>query len=555
MFLPILPVLVPLFIVSVRAKIDGSAAEGLMQIQRVLELSSEIAKAEDATVPDGSTAESKVTGKRESYALPDNLLLLVNNHIHGSEANNGNYQQGSYVTPVPDQSSFSSPGPAYGQQEPNSIQYQNEQLAQSHRYGAPIHVQPFRVPEHQSQGQAVAQQQYIAHPSPQEPLQQHHEQLQYGQKILQQDQQQYSAPQQYQQVYQVFKTSNQQYSDEGVPQSFAAYFAHPSNGLQVPPALTSQQQEYPTGPPTQLSSAAQGYDANPQQHYAIAAQQAAVSQHGQQVHPKQMLFVGGHPQTGSYTEAVIRPSGQYVANISPPQPESNGPQKLQINIHPQPFGLQYSYQDQGHGQRPHYVPLQILINNMAEPTKFPPGISPPGGPEQPRMPIYHYSPVPAGIIKDEHVPDTRIKSTYTPPNPHSDKYKDFPSSGQQSKPIPPPTSTMTFASAMPPVSQPVTHVSQPIITTSNAVNPLTSGQAADYDDDEFIKYDFGYRVSDSEHKVEFGKTESKKDGVTKGSYHVLLPDGRLQVVKYWSDHTGYHTDISYTVPGAGGKAR
>lgn len=59
------------------------------------------------------------------------------------------------------------------------------------------------------------------------------------------------------------------------------------------------------------------------------------------------------------------------------------------------------------------------------------------------------------------------------------------------------------------------------------------------------EYDFGYRVSDHSSGLEMGKVETKENGLTRGSYHVLLPDGRLQVVNYWSDHTGYHTDIRY----------
>lgn len=142
------------------------------------------------------------------------------------------------------------------------------------------------------------------------------------------------------------------------------------------------------------------------------------------------------------------------------------------------------------------------------------------------------------------MPEMRIKSTNSPPNPHSDKYKDYPSS--------PPVS-MSSSLAMPPSSSfTMSQTSQPSGGEAPSPQPVKTSQP-DWDDEEFIKYDFGYRVSDENHKLEFGKTESKKDGVTKGSYHVLLPDGRLQVVKYWSDHTGYHTDITYKVPGVDGK--
>ncbi|KAK9511163.1 hypothetical protein O3M35_005776 [Rhynocoris fuscipes] len=76
-------------------------------------------------------------------------------------------------------------------------------------------------------------------------------------------------------------------------------------------------------------------------------------------------------------------------------------------------------------------------------------------------------------------------------------------------------------------------------------NEHTDNSAAWNNEEDSGEYDFGYRVSDHVNGLEMGKVESKENGLTKGSYHVLLPDGRLQVVNYWSDHTGYHTDIRY----------
>ncbi|CAH2061777.1 unnamed protein product, partial [Iphiclides podalirius] len=44
---------------------------------------------------------------------------------------------------------------------------------------------------------------------------------------------------------------------------------------------------------------------------------------------------------------------------------------------------------------------------------------------------------------------------------------------------------------------------------------------------------------------DFGHTEAKRDGATSGQYHVLLPDGRLQSVRYSAGPSGFHADISY----------
>ncbi|KAI5705057.1 hypothetical protein M8J75_011458 [Diaphorina citri] len=59
------------------------------------------------------------------------------------------------------------------------------------------------------------------------------------------------------------------------------------------------------------------------------------------------------------------------------------------------------------------------------------------------------------------------------------------------------------------------------------------------------KYEFGYRVHDSYTGSDFGQSEHRDGEVTKGSYHVLLPDGRHQTVNYWSDESGFHAKVKY----------
>lgn len=70
-----------------------------------------------------------------------------------------------------------------------------------------------------------------------------------------------------------------------------------------------------------------------------------------------------------------------------------------------------------------------------------------------------------------------------------------------------------------------------------------------HDDKEYPsyapKYEFGYRVHDSYTGSDFGQSEHRDGGMTKGSYHVLLPDGRHQTVNYWSDDSGFHAKVKY----------
>ncbi|KAJ2939097.1 hypothetical protein O0L34_g10286 [Tuta absoluta] len=58
-------------------------------------------------------------------------------------------------------------------------------------------------------------------------------------------------------------------------------------------------------------------------------------------------------------------------------------------------------------------------------------------------------------------------------------------------------------------------------------------------------YEFGYRVKDYHSGNDFGHHEAKEGEKTKGQYHVLLPDGRMQQVKYSAGPEGFHADISY----------
>ena len=60
-----------------------------------------------------------------------------------------------------------------------------------------------------------------------------------------------------------------------------------------------------------------------------------------------------------------------------------------------------------------------------------------------------------------------------------------------------------------------------------------------------MPYSFAYKVNDPYNYNDFGHKEKNDGYATTGEYFVNLPDGRLQVVKYISDHNGYRADVSY----------
>jgi len=68
----------------------------------------------------------------------------------------------------------------------------------------------------------------------------------------------------------------------------------------------------------------------------------------------------------------------------------------------------------------------------------------------------------------------------------------------------------------------------------------------DVDDYQSRPYSYNFGVSDSYSGVDYNRAESRSDrGVTKGSYTVALPDGRIQTVSYVADDNGFHATVTY----------
>ncbi|XP_041988143.1 pro-resilin-like [Aricia agestis] len=69
-------------------------------------------------------------------------------------------------------------------------------------------------------------------------------------------------------------------------------------------------------------------------------------------------------------------------------------------------------------------------------------------------------------------------------------------------------------------------------------------------------YEFTYDVQDGAVSLDFGHSEKRKDDRASGSYHVLLPDGRTQLVEYEAGPDGFRPQVMYmgtaTYPTSGG---
>ena len=66
-------------------------------------------------------------------------------------------------------------------------------------------------------------------------------------------------------------------------------------------------------------------------------------------------------------------------------------------------------------------------------------------------------------------------------------------------------------------------------------------------------YNFQWQVLDTYSGNDYGHKESREDKVTTGSYHVALPDGRVQRVTYSVDGYGRTNFLSITFLGVLGK--
>ena len=62
-------------------------------------------------------------------------------------------------------------------------------------------------------------------------------------------------------------------------------------------------------------------------------------------------------------------------------------------------------------------------------------------------------------------------------------------------------------------------------------------------------YKFSYAVIDRQSGDDFSHTQKQENGAVHGSYKTVLPDKRIQIVKYTADDVhGYRAEVSYENP-------
>lgn len=65
-------------------------------------------------------------------------------------------------------------------------------------------------------------------------------------------------------------------------------------------------------------------------------------------------------------------------------------------------------------------------------------------------------------------------------------------------------------------------------------------------------FSFEYEVKDAQSGNDFGHRAQSDGAKVQGQYHVLLPDGRNQIVDYTADDSGYNANVKYEGGSNGG---
>ncbi|KAG5673716.1 hypothetical protein PVAND_003737 [Polypedilum vanderplanki] len=80
----------------------------------------------------------------------------------------------------------------------------------------------------------------------------------------------------------------------------------------------------------------------------------------------------------------------------------------------------------------------------------------------------------------------------------------------------------------------------------NPSKPGSKPPAGDEKHESGMPFDFSYAVNDIETSNDFQHKANSDGDITRGEYRVVLPDERVQVVRYTADwKNGYNAEISY----------
>ncbi|XP_057369351.1 pro-resilin-like isoform X2 [Daphnia carinata] len=93
----------------------------------------------------------------------------------------------------------------------------------------------------------------------------------------------------------------------------------------------------------------------------------------------------------------------------------------------------------------------------------------------------------------------------------------------------------------------IAFVSMAVVLIAGQEQPqYTNGVAKpSYEQQAPMPHSFAWAVKDEPSKNDYSHQQESDGKVTTGSYRVVLPDGRTQIVTYKADQNGYVADVKY----------
>ncbi|KAF7989593.1 hypothetical protein HCN44_008267 [Aphidius gifuensis] len=228
------------------------------------------------------------------------------------------------------------------------------------------------------------------------------------------------------------------------------------------------------------------------------------------------------PPSNQYLPAITKPTNQYLPSSSSSLPMNTNKRQRQNTYRQQSSSdishsstNRFSNNNNNHMTNINNLPSQYLPPNK-RPNAFTQAI--PSSNYLPANQNNAYQP------SDEILPPSntyltqnKYESTENQQHDHSSSYKPSQSSGYPSS------------------------GGYPQAKNNNNNNNNNNG----YNYEPPAKYEFEYMVNDPESGNDFGHKESRDGDVTRGTYYVLLPDGRKQTVNFIADANGYRPTITY----------
>ena len=169
-------------------------------------------------------------------------------------------------------------------------------------------------------------------------------------------------------------------------------------------------------------------------------------------------------------------------------------------------------------------PEPFLLSQVSHTTVAPPATPPPPSPTPPlvQFPLKQF----ASFAPQSHAPQRAPVNPAAPLRPAP-------------APLHPAPVPLHHAPSPPPPPPPApAHLSP--------VEPYLEPEPYDPESYEPKPYSYNFGVNDAYSGVDYNRAEERSDsGVTRGSYTVKLPDGRIQTVSYVADDDGFHATVSY----------